>query len=419
MNILEFAQPRSCDPGGLCVYEIDGSRKALNYHAAEGVDLAVNSFTTISASHCTSSTDLTCVFAVRDPVNHIVTYTIQSRASGWIGIGVGSLYMSGATMYIAYNNGKGGITLSQRAASGHVMPTASSVQEFTQLSEIPSYIELDPKASITVSFNRSLQGSSQTNPISLIGPTHHIYAYSSNRPRFPSNITSPISFHDHFGSFTLNLSNSSNNGSDSPASGLPGLSRDTLLTVHGVCMFLAWAVFAFVGIFTARYLKTRLGHNWYRLHVACAVGGTLLLSGAGLVAVQLSFAPGSGFSMNPIHKPIGVVIAFILLPLQIMLGYVSNALWSEDRMHIPWWDTVHWWLGRGMLILAVVEMYLGLELYVAWRVVIAMYWVWIVLVVSVLVMFGLYYKHDESSATVVIVEDEEDETSHLRPSDQE
>ncbi|KAI9353234.1 hypothetical protein DFJ73DRAFT_828734 [Zopfochytrium polystomum] len=348
-----------------------------------------------------------CVSARRDVANSVVTYNLQSTQSGWMGFGVGSSTMVGATIYVAYSNGNGGITLSQRTASGQVQPTLSSSQSFTNLgtTTVPSWATTLSGAKLVANFNRSITATG-ANTISTTGATSCIWAVSPNTPTDPTSTSSTFVQHSDFGSFTLDVSSVGSVSSGSSTSSAVILDVPTLRLLHGIFMFLGWAVFPVVGIFTARYLKDALGHNWYRIHVGCMVGGTLLFTALGLAAIELQVPStakrfvGDGTSS---HRPLGTVIALAILPAQIILGYVSNALFSPTRTSIPWWDQLHWWVGRAVMILSIVELYLGLDLYGSSVAIKALYWVWIVLVVGVLAgghfLYGGAVHHTASSGT--------------------
>ena len=55
------------------------------------------------------------------------------------------------------------------------------------------------------------------------------------------------------------------------------------------------------------------------------------------------------------------MVVVISTLIQIGLGFVSNALWTPDRKSIPWWDKLHWWFGRLLFLLAIVNTYLGIR----------------------------------------------------------
>ena len=125
-------------------------------------------------------------------------------------------------------------------------------------------------------------------------------------------------------------------------------------------MLFAWSVSPFIGIFVARYLKHILGVWWYRIHLFLMLGVTGLFSIAGFVIVYNMNS--CSIFMDSAHEKIGLSVIIILIG-QIVLGFISNALWTPDRTYIPWWDKVHWWLGRGVFILGIVNISLGINLY--------------------------------------------------------
>ncbi|KAJ3198856.1 hypothetical protein HDU82_000967 [Entophlyctis luteolus] len=100
----------------------------------------------------------------------------------------------------------------------------------------------------------------------------------------------------------------------------------------------------------------------------------------GLAAVELGRV-GPRFAGSP-HAILGAVIAFGIFPLQIVLGFVSNALFDAQRRCVPWWDRLHWYVGRGVVVLAIAQIQLGLLLGafpVVWTVLL---WVWVVAVAA-------------------------------------
>jgi uncharacterized membrane protein YhaH (DUF805 family) len=62
------------------------------------------------------------------------------------------------------------------------------------------------------------------------------------------------------------------------------------------------------------------------------------------------------------HQVIGLII-FIFAVLQTILGVVINHLFDANRSTLPWHDQLHWWLGRLVMLLAVINIFLGIELY--------------------------------------------------------
>ncbi|KAI9326001.1 hypothetical protein DFJ73DRAFT_867496 [Zopfochytrium polystomum] len=396
----------SLDLSGSGASDTSGTTTTSTKTSSSAAATATAEAGTSVATYCDGASNF-CVSARRDVANAVVTYNLQSTKSGWVGFGVGSSTMVGSTMYIAYSNGNGGITLSQRTASGQVQPTLSSSQSFTNLgtTTVPSWATTLSGAKLVANFNRSITATG-ANTISTTGATSCIWAVSPNTPTDPTSTSSTFVQHSDFGSFTLDVSSVGSVSSGSSTSSAVILDVPTLRLLHGIFMFLGWAVFPVVGIFTARYLKDALGHNWYRIHVGCMVGGTLLFTALGLAAIELQVSSTATRFIGDAtssHRPLGTVIALAILPLQTILGYVSNALFNPTRTSIPWWDQLHWWVGRVVVCLAVIELYLGLDLYGSSIIVKALYWVWIVLVVGVLVGGHFFYggavHHTASSGT--------------------
>ncbi|KAJ1544057.1 hypothetical protein HK405_008930, partial [Cladochytrium tenue] len=290
-----------------------------------------------------------CVYATLDVESDVVTFSVQSTLSGWVGFGIGSYYMSGATIYLAYTNTTGGVTLSQRSTSGHTSPTYSSTQALvlvgTALSTGATSLQ---GATLAFTFNRTISPTGAAS-ISTSGPTRCIWAASDNAPSNPDSASVSLVEHKVKGSFSLDLSittdgSASNQSSSDDGGPSSPIDPDVGVLVHGSLMFVAWGVCPPAAIFIARYLKPQLGHNWYRLHMGLATGGTLLLTGLGLLFVELTLGPGDvrllGSDGEP-HRPLGVALALAMLPAQVVLGVLANWLFSPARTGVPWWDQLH------------------------------------------------------------------------------
>ena len=163
-----------------------------------------------------------------------------------------------------------------------------------------------------------------------------------------------------------------------------------MLIAHGSLMFLAWGVAPFFGIFVARYLKDALGVWWYRLHLGLMFGITGVFTGISFILIILYKAE----HFDSVHTQIGLTI-FVMMIVQLLLGYVSNVFWTPDRSVIPLWDKAHWWVGRGIFILAIANVYLGLdaaqEFFPISRDIIILYWITLVAGFSALIFGQVKY----------------------------
>ncbi|KAI9335764.1 hypothetical protein BDR26DRAFT_865732 [Obelidium mucronatum] len=337
-----------------------------------------SSLTGPSTASFTSPSNDFSITATRDPTTQFVTISLQSTAQGYISVGLGASTMAGSNMYVGWINA-GKVVLSQRTAAGHVTPTVVSapLDATNAVPTIPSTVPVLTGAKITFSF------AIPVSQISTTGPTTFIYGLSNSPPSTPADAASSIAQHggSQYGSFSLDLTKSGKTeGSTSPSK------IDTRLfkLIHGICMFLAWGVFPFLGVFVARYMKAKLGHTWYIIHLCSMIGGCLLLSIAGMVVIELTVTGGQRFITTP-HGILGTVITFGFLPLQTALGFIANHLFSPERERVPWWDQMHWWVGRLVILAALVNCYLGITAYseagVVW---VGVYIGWVVVMFVVL-----------------------------------
>ncbi|KAJ3227152.1 hypothetical protein HDU81_006874 [Chytriomyces hyalinus] len=342
-----------------------------------------SSATQSRSSYCRDQTNTFCVTVVRDDGVGMVAVTMWTSYSGWMAIGTGSV-MSGSNMFIAWQSNSAGMIVSQRTASGHNTPTVfeSSTPLFKIESSPPTSVIVPKDAQLQVTFSVT----TRSGIFSTLASTPLIFGVSSTPPVGPNFPNATIVQHNVFGPFTLDVSklNSVNSGAATPESE----STKTLKLAHGLAMFFAWGVFPFIFIFVARYLKHRLGRKWYWIHLAGMLYGVCGLTVAGLVFIELTVEAGvSRFTEAGVHGFLGLAICFVLLPLQCIMGFLSNAFFKTDRTTIPWWDQVHWWTGRTLVMLGFAQIQLGLTAHDAALWVIVAFWAWAFLVSVVL--FGV------------------------------
>ncbi|KAJ3300693.1 DOMON domain-containing protein frrs1L [Borealophlyctis nickersoniae] len=297
--------------------------------------------------------------------------------------------MVGAEIFMGWTNSTGGITLSQRTATAYARPGLSPAQTATL---IPLAVSKPSWANIAFSFRRPLTPA-QGKSITATSP--YVFAYSGTRPTAPDNPASGFEKHDEAGHINnLDVTKASagggnggaaaggsTSGQGKPAIELGDVAYTTILKAHGALMFIAWGIAPFLGIFIARYLKDALGIWWYRLHVGLMLGVTGALTMASFILILLYVAPPHFDTTDSAHRPMGLAIVIAMI-IQIILGFVCNALWSPDRPAVPIWDKAHWWLGRLTFLLAIINMYLGIDLYGTYGdikkpLIAGLYWAWI------------------------------------------
>jgi hypothetical protein len=335
-----------------------------------------------------------CVSAIANSTANLVYFTVISSVSGWAGLGIGSTQMTGSTMYIGWRNSSGnGITFSQRSDNGRSLPTYNSNGLATLVSALPTSLNTIITTSTTstttssisnpvivYTFSRPLNGTqvstSSSNggaTISTTGRTNFIWGVGSTSPSGSetNNPAASFSRHNDYGSFSMDLSKfgatqsttTTTTTTTAKVSTDSGYDYNTLITLHAVLLFVGWGVLPYIAIFIARYLKDRLGHLWYQLHTGIMIFGVGLFSIGGLVCVQLLVGgQDEPRFFTSLHGTLGTVLVLMLYPVQVGLGFVSNRLWSPERVSVPWWDKVHWWLGRLSVVLSLVVFGLGLRL---------------------------------------------------------
>ncbi|KAJ3247473.1 hypothetical protein HDU78_004178 [Chytriomyces hyalinus] len=325
-----------------------------------------------SSKYCADSKGSFCVSASRS--SELITFTVYSSQKGWVGIGTGSL-MAGSTMFVGWNNANGSApVVSQRSASGHVMPTPDSASVFT-LIETPKSLSLPATTALSFTFTVPISA----KLVSTTGPSQFMYGVSDAAPTAPSNPSSPFPQHSSFGAFTLDVSKL---GLETTGD-VQAITQSTLIFAHSLVMFIAWGVLPFAGIFVARYMKQRWEKSWYAIHWCLMLFGTGALTVAGLVAVEVNLGDGVARFTKSSHAVAGAVLALGVYPAQVILGFVINALFDVERVAVPWWDHLHAWLGRLSGVLALVVMQLGLSLYGSSVGIVVGFWVWIVVVLVV------------------------------------
>ncbi|KAJ3059027.1 hypothetical protein HDU98_004954 [Podochytrium sp. JEL0797] len=273
--------------------------------------------------------------------------------------------------------------MSQRTATGHNMPRYTLHSNFHH-APTPSYVSVPKNA--TISFSFTVPDSSKM--VSTTGSSRFIFAFSDTLPANPSNPSSPFTQHMYSSSFSLDVSRPSSQTVAADEEYSYRTAR--LLVAHGLFMFIGWGILVPTGIFVARYLKKILGRYWYAAHagIMFGLGGCIIIA---LICVELTVAKGEDRFFTSTHGIIGTLLALVFYPTQLALGFVCKKLFTARRTRIPMLDKAHWWMGRLVALLAVINMDLGLDAFGAEISVRVLYWVGIVGIVGALVVFGEFW----------------------------
>ena len=201
--------------------------------------------------------------------------------------------------------------------------------------------------------------------------------------------------------------------SGSNASGSASVNVQLFRAAHGALMFLAWIVLTPLGILIARYYK-HLGHRWYIYHVGIQLTACLLTLVSGIL-IFYSMWPSTTFDDRNgraafAHATIGMIILVGAVIVQPMLGKYADYLYrkqSNIRLAVPTFpDKIHWWLGRLLAILAIINVWIGIGLFDT-----GMIW-WILVGAIVLIVHAVLHFINEISKRTKGTEDRFIEMSH-------
>eukprot|EP01104_Vermistella_antarctica_P018435 TRINITY_DN6824_c0_g1_i1.p1 TRINITY_DN6824_c0_g1~~TRINITY_DN6824_c0_g1_i1.p1 ORF type:complete len:1026 (+),score=195.67 TRINITY_DN6824_c0_g1_i1:129-3206(+) len=134
--------------------------------------------------------------------------------------------------------------------------------------------------------------------------------------------------------------------------------RSAARRAHGAMMIVGWACFAPVGVHAARFLKAHTAW-WWPLHwITQALNLVATLAGAGIIfweVGRLNFASA--------HERIGILVVFLSVVTSV-LGIVAHFRYDPSRESPPIFpDRIHWWCARLLMILALVNIGLGVVRY--------------------------------------------------------
>ncbi|CAG8653455.1 6593_t:CDS:2 [Funneliformis mosseae] len=208
------------------------------------------------------------------------------------------------------------------------------------------------------------------------------YAYCSINPG-SSQVDAYLSRHDHKGNIILKL--------DGTGKGEVVWSRyDKMMIAHGSLMFLAWIVIIPGAIFIARFARDALRTTWFKLHVGIQIFLSFPIIVTGSV---LAYVAAGKLEFNDPHKVIGFVLLLGIV-IQLAIGAIHHKLFDPNRSYTPWWTQLHWWFGRALVSLAIIQVPFGLKLYGAKKIYLYIYfgYLFILMVAFSFLSFRLWNK---------------------------
>ncbi|KND00190.1 uncharacterized protein SPPG_04530 [Spizellomyces punctatus DAOM BR117] len=311
-----------------------------------------------------------CVYSNNIGNNEVRIRMEFPKELGWVGFGIGAS-MDAADVMMAYpvSNGQN-VAITRRTANGHRLPTLNPTQDLQIIANSTGIFTINNVQKYVVTFDRSIASPGNNLPAIQSSSQSFIWAGYAGAP--PASATN-VPRHTARGTTTGNLMDGSMAFSETQPDGTTSnvvhdaaANTGNLIQAHGILMFLGWVVLAPLAIVIARFFKPALGVWWFRLHWALMLlaAGVFTYVGFGLVYHVVGVKGASHFNVkaNGAHVVIGLLIIILSAP-QLALGWIIDRLFNPTRKYIPWWDKVHWWLGRIVFLLALVNIPLGIALY--------------------------------------------------------
>eukprot|EP01128_Nolandella_sp_AFSM9_P007026 TRINITY_DN374_c0_g2_i1.p1 TRINITY_DN374_c0_g2~~TRINITY_DN374_c0_g2_i1.p1 ORF type:complete len:1008 (-),score=217.47 TRINITY_DN374_c0_g2_i1:156-2915(-) len=310
-----------------------------------------------------------------------IEFTLKFKGKGWVSVGLNSApSMIGADMMIGWVEESGPVLLDS-FSEGHREPTLD-----TDLDGANDLLLIRGETSngeVLFTFRRKLITDDMNDfDIEPEADTYLLWAYGHTIGSGKN-----ISKHAERGVSHVNLFL----GSQS--------SPSVLYAIHGSIMLLVWLPLFSTSVFIARYLKTTLGHIWFRAHVGFYIVGALMMAISLLIIVSVT---GTAHLFLSYHSISGFILVLLFL-LQGSIGYMADKVWRLKQRYSPHreesrevapppffgqnlpWDLLHGINGRLTYFVAMITIVLGLNLLGLPRVDIS---VWILVSSSVVVLIG-------------------------------
>jgi len=263
---------------------------------------------------------------------------------GWVAFGpAGSPgKMVGGKAVIAYpsTGSATGATAADYSLNGESSSTVVVANE-QQLSNLLTYYDSTTKI-VTTRFTRPNNG---LNPAKFPG----LWALGPASSVARAGIREHVSFY----SGTINMTNT---GSDSQTVGSSSMDINSTIIAHAVLMSVAWILLVPVAIMIARYLKCK-NPLWFKLHVAIQTSVLLIVIAAWILGL-LEGEDGRSDEKQA-HLVIGCIVCSLVI-IQFLSGVFRP---DKDAGKVRfWWEIYHVWMGRIQWILAMANVFIGMEL---------------------------------------------------------
>jgi len=165
---------------------------------------------------------------------------------------------------------------------------------------------------------------------------------------------------------------------------------------HAVLMALSWGFILPIGVMIARYGKG-IGPTWIHYHRGFQMFGLTMMTISFIIAF-VSVSSGSTAGLVPVHGGLGITI--------FVLGWF-NPINAFFRPHPEppttkrfFWSKLHMWIGRSAIILAYVQIPIGMHLLNASKGYIALYIIGVAVAICIYMLLSLKSDYEAYEKTI-------------------
>jgi len=143
-----------------------------------------------------------------------------------------------------------------------------------------------------------------------------------------------------------------------------GQMANPLKDAHGALMLVGWGIFLVAGVVAARYGKGLGGDWWFTLHQIFQVTGFLMVSAAFTLSWIMT---GGVYFMTTFHDQLGLTI-MIIAYFQFFGGLLRPHKGKDDHKSTARaiFEVLHPWTGRILLVLSVINIFGGINIWWHW-----------------------------------------------------
>eukprot|EP01112_Ceratiomyxa_fruticulosa_P012085 TRINITY_DN3329_c0_g1_i1.p1 TRINITY_DN3329_c0_g1~~TRINITY_DN3329_c0_g1_i1.p1 ORF type:complete len:400 (+),score=44.87 TRINITY_DN3329_c0_g1_i1:262-1461(+) len=274
-----------------------------------------------------------------------LNFSVSAPTNGWVGIGFGeSQKMFPSDIIMAWVDDNTGQAFAlDKWATKHAPPQDDTLQGGQ--SNILTVSGTQANGVTKINITRLLDTGDSKDLAITSEDMNVLYAFNANTDEVTSR-------HTTNGATVLQMFSGASKGS-----------KANLKLFHGITMLLSWGFLVVQGTFIARFLKG-IGDLWVRLHITFQ-GLTLLGSLMAFIVIEkyLGSGPGSHFNglHGGLHQIFGLIIVIFVI-IQSGAGWLALVMYDPNRTKTPVFpDKIHIWLGRFIILLGFVTIFLGFE----------------------------------------------------------